>query len=95
MANDLIGLAGLFFIVIAWIPGVLETIKTKEPGMKKRFMALYFLGSIMLAFYSWQLNSLTFFALNIIALFVPIVHLYYYILKYGFAGLLRPTPSPN
>ena len=93
MVQDLIGLAGLTFIVLAWIPGILETIKTKEPGMKKRFMVLYFLGSVLLVYYSILLNSLPFSILNVLALFVPIVHLYYYIRKYGLSGLLKPTPA--
>jgi hypothetical protein len=92
MEPEIFGLLGLAFIVIAWIPGLLETIKTKQPGMKKRFMALYFLGSASLAYYAVLLNSMPFLILNSLAAFVPLVHLYFHIKKYGFQGLLKPTP---
>ena len=92
MEPEIFGLLGLAFIVVAWIPGLLDTIRTKQPGMKKRFMVLYFLGSASLAYYAVLLNSFSFLVLNSLAALVPIVHLYFHIRKYGFAGLLKPTP---
>ncbi len=77
--DDLFGLAGLGLIVIAWIPGIAETIRTKKAGMKKEFMAIYFLGSASLAYYGWQLGAMPFVALNGLAALVPLVHAYYYI----------------
>ena len=75
--DEYFGLAGLALIVIAWIPGVLETIRTKKTAMKNEFMAVYFLGSLSLTIYGWQLNSLTFVVLNGLATLVPLVHAYY------------------
>ncbi|MCR4369348.1 MAG: hypothetical protein NUV67_05580 [archaeon] len=91
MEPDVFGLLGLALIVVAWLPGLLETAKSKEPGMKKRFMALYFLGSASLAYYALLLGSIPFLILNALAAIVPLIHLYYYIKKFGAQGLLRPT----
>ena len=75
--EEFFGLAGLALIVIAWIPGVAETIRTKKPGMKAEFMAIYFLGSLSLAFYGLQLNAMPFVILNGLAALVPLIHAYY------------------
>lgn len=75
--DDLFGIAGLVLILIAWTPGLMETLKSKKPGMKRKFMLAYFLGSVSLSYYSWQLNSLPFMILNGLAALVPAVHFYY------------------
>ncbi len=93
MADDIIGMVGLGLIVMGWIPGILETVKTGNPGMTKRFMALYFLGSISLGFYAWQLNSVPFIILNVLAALVPLVHLYFYAKKYGLGKILTPSKA--
>ena len=77
MEPELFGLAGMVLIIIAWIPGLVETITTKKPGMGRKFMLLDFLGSVLLGYYALLLNSLPFLILNIIAVLVPIVHFYY------------------
>lgn len=89
--DDLFGFLGLGLILIAWIPGVLGTIKSGKPGMKKRFMALYFLGSASLGVYAWQLNAMPFVALNIMAALVPVIHFYFYIKKHGTKKVLIPS----
>ncbi len=89
--SEIIGLIGLALIVIAWIPGILETINSGNPGMKKRFMILYFLGSISMGYYAFLLNSTPFMILNVLAAIVPIIHLFYYIKKFGSKQLLKPT----
>ncbi len=91
MEPELFGLAGMVLIIIAWIPGLVETIITKKPGMGKRFMVLYFAGSVLLGYYALLLNSLPFLMLNIIAALVPIVHFYFFIRKNGLKGILKPT----
>ncbi len=75
--DETFGLLGLALIVIAWIPGVLETIRTKKAGMKKEFIIIYFLGSLCLTIYGWQLNAVPFVILNGLAALVPLVHAYY------------------
>ena len=93
METDLFGLAGLILILVAWSPGILDTIRTKEPGMKKRFMLLYFFGSTCLSYYAFLLNSVPFLILNGLAALVPIVHFYYYVRKHGHQKILVPTPE--
>ena len=88
MENYLFGLAGLALIIIAWAPGVIGTIKSGKPGMEKRFMALYFLGSASLAYYAWLLNDLPFLTLNALAALVPLIHMYFYLRVHGFGKIL-------
>jgi len=91
MPNDFFGLLGLGLIVLAWVPGIIETIKSKKPGMKKRFILLYFLGSVSLATYAWQLQAIPFLILNILAGIVPIIHFYFYVKNHGFGKLFVPS----
>ncbi|HLC92243.1 MAG TPA: hypothetical protein VJH23_00895 [archaeon] len=79
--DEFFGLAGLALIVIAWIPGVMETIRTRKTTMKREFIAIYFLGSLSLTIYGWQLNAIPFVILNALAALVPLVHAYYYFKK--------------
>jgi len=74
---EFFGLAGLALIVIAWIPGVMETIRTKKAGMKREFIAIYFLGSLCLTIYGIQLRAIPFVILNALAAIVPLIHAYY------------------
>lgn len=91
MPNDFFGLLGLGLIILAWLPGVLETLQSKKPGMKKRFMLLYFLGSASLATYAWQLQAFPFLMLNSLAALVPITHFYFYIKKHGIGKIFTPS----
>ncbi len=77
--EEFFGILGLVLIVLAWLPGVAETIKSKKPSLKPEFMAIYFLGSASLTAYSIQLNALPFVLLNALAAVVPLVHLYYHL----------------
>ena len=78
--EDLLGITGLALILVAWLPGAWETIKSGKPGMKKRFAA-----------YAHQLNSLPFIILNALAAFVPLIHLYFYLRKHGPGAVLKTT----
>lgn len=93
--DDFFGLLGLVLILFAWIPGTIETIKSKKPGMKRRFMALYFLGSSSLSYYAFELNSIPFLALNALAAIVPLIHLHFYIKRHGISKLFTPTKDRN
>jgi len=91
MLNDFFGLLGLGFIVLAWVPGILDTLKTGQPKMRKRFMLLYFLGSLSLGVYSYQLNAIPFVVLNAMAAIVPLIHFYFYVKNHGFRKLFVTT----
>ncbi len=77
--EELLGITGLVLILIAWLPGIIETLKSGKPGMKLSFMIIYFLGSLSLSLYALQLNSKPFFILNFLAALVPIIHFYFFI----------------
>ncbi|MEM4257376.1 MAG: hypothetical protein QXZ13_01070 [Candidatus Diapherotrites archaeon] len=74
-----IGFIGMAIIIIAWLPGIAKTIKTKKPGMEKNFIALYFTGSVLLAYYAYINNSIPFLILNILACTIPLIHLYFHL----------------
>ncbi|VVB99482.1 Uncharacterised protein [uncultured archaeon] len=80
------GLLGLVLILVAWAPGVAETIRQKKPGLKLEFIIIYFLGSLCLVVYGIQLNALPFVILNALAAMVPLVHLYYLLAGRGLQG---------
>jgi len=77
--EEFLGIAGLVLILIAWLPGIIETLKNGKTEMKLSFMIIYFLGSLSLALYAWQLKSMPFFILNLLAAFVPIIHFYFFV----------------
>ncbi|MBI4210320.1 MAG: hypothetical protein HY544_02325 [Candidatus Diapherotrites archaeon] len=75
--DEVFGIIGLVLIIIAWLPEVVQTIRTRKSGMKKEFIALYFCGSAFLAIYAWQLNSVPFMILNGLAAIVPLINFYF------------------
>jgi len=58
-----IGILGLVFIVIAWVP---ETIKSMRSGKTIRieFLCLYFVGSILLTIHALSIGDAVFTILN-------------------------------
>ncbi len=75
--NDSFGLLGMALIIAAWLPEIIGTVRTGKSGMKKEFIAVYFLGSASLSVYAWQIGSLPFLALNTLAAIVPLVNLFF------------------
>ena len=75
--EEIFGMLGLVLIIIAWLPEVAKTIRTRKAGMKNEFIALYFCGSALLAIYAWQLGSLPFIVLNCLAAIVPLINFYF------------------
>ncbi|MCS7109630.1 MAG: lipid-A-disaccharide synthase N-terminal domain-containing protein [Candidatus Micrarchaeota archaeon] len=78
-----IGIIGMIFIVLAWIPQTIKTIRTKKVGMEPKFLWFYMLGCIGLVLYSIYIYDFIFISLNTIALFLNLINIYYYY-KYGF-----------
>lgn len=64
--SELIGLIGAGILPIAWL---IETYRTYEAGnleaVDPKFVALYVLGSFLLAVYSFQIQDLPFLVLNV------------------------------
>ncbi len=82
MANTIItGLIGIIFLAIAWIPEVIEIIKTRKSRINWEFGSLYVLGSIMLVIYSWQIKDTIFLILNSIIALMSSLSLYYSLKK--------------
>jgi len=60
-----VGVIGAVLLLIAWIPETYRTIKSKDASaIDLRFLAIYVIGSSLLAFYSYQINDIVFTALN-------------------------------
>ncbi len=76
--DDIIGLAGMALIIIAWIPEIAQTIKKRQAQMKIEFIVIYFFGSALLAYSAWRLNYVPFLILNVIAATIPLINLFFY-----------------
>jgi lipid-A-disaccharide synthase-like uncharacterized protein len=72
-----IGLLGMFLLILAWVPEIIETIKKKGRGLNLQYLLLIIGGDILLLIYSVQIGDLIFTLLNIILLFMALVELYY------------------
>ncbi len=73
----IIGIIGLILIVIAWIPEIVEIIKTKRSNLNIGFPLLYTLGSLLLVVYSIQIKNWIFIILNSSALLLSSIGLLY------------------
>lgn len=69
-----IGFIGAFFILFAW---AYETYKTYKKGEKldMKFIGAYVIGLSLLSYYSYQINSMPFLALNLIILIFTLIEL--------------------
>ena len=76
-STGIIGVFGLVLLIMAWIPQTLATIKTKKVGMRRGFIVLYLLGSLLLVVHSVLIDDPVFLVLNAGAALVAAVNLYY------------------
>jgi len=60
----IVGIIGAVLIVIGWIIEMFKISKDKKSKIDWKFGMLYFIGSIMLVIYSFQINSMMFIILN-------------------------------
>jgi lipid-A-disaccharide synthase-like uncharacterized protein len=77
MVIPYIGVIGLIFIGVGWIPQIIEIIKTKKSNLNLKFALLYTLGSLALTLYAIQLNDKIFTMLNGFAFLMSTIGLYY------------------
>ncbi|MCX8202352.1 MAG: lipid-A-disaccharide synthase N-terminal domain-containing protein [Candidatus Micrarchaeota archaeon] len=82
---ELAGIIGMIFIVLAWIPQTIKTIKTKTVGIEPKFLWLYMFGCIGLILYSVYISDPIFIGLNSISLVFNLVNIYY-CYKYPYSG---------
>lgn len=71
----IIGLLGMIFLVIAWIPEIRDTIKKGGRGIEPKFGFFTALGDIFLLIYSYQIGDIIFFSLNLILLIMALTEL--------------------
>lgn len=75
LSIEFIGLMGMTLILLAWIPETMKALR-EGSGAPKEFDALYAAGSLVLVWYSLQINSLVFAALNSLAFLAAVLGLY-------------------
>lgn len=73
-----LGVLGMAFIVIAWMPQTLATIRTKRVGMEEKFLWFYLLGCMFLALYAFYIMDYVFLGLNSISFLLNSINIYYF-----------------
>ena len=73
----------MLFVVIAWVPQTLRTIRTKKVGIHPKFLWIYLLGSALLTIYAILIFDLVFILLNGTATSFSIINIYYH---YKYSG---------
>ena len=74
MDFDYLGLAGLLFILIAWLPETWQNYKEKGKNLNLKFVLLYLFGSAFLTYHAWLLNDMVFLSLNAIATLIALLN---------------------
>jgi len=74
---ELFGILGMLFVVLAWIPQTLRTIRIKKVGIEKKFLWLYLFGCLFLVIYSVYISDYVFLGLNSISFILNAINLYY------------------
>jgi lipid-A-disaccharide synthase-like uncharacterized protein len=72
-----LGILGLVLIVLGWIPGTLEIIRTRKNNLNLKFNLLYTFGSLSLTVYAIYLQDIIFIVLNAFAFFMSGIGLMY------------------
>ena len=60
----ILGVIGLILIAVAWLPQIIDIIKTKKSGLNIKFALIYVIGSFVLVIYSIQIKDTIFLILN-------------------------------
>jgi hypothetical protein len=63
-----LGVIGAIILIIGWIWETYESIKVHKIVIHTHFAALYIVGNVLLAYYSYAINSMVFFWLTIFLL---------------------------
>ena len=73
----ILGIIGLVLIAVAWLPQIIDTIKTKKSGLNINFALIYVIGSFALVIYSIQIKDTIFLILNSLAVLMSFTGLFY------------------
>jgi hypothetical protein len=74
---DIFGYAGLFFLAMCWVPQTIGTIKAGTVSIRKSFLVLYLLGSVLLFAQAFFLNNIPLILLNVFTTLSSSVNLFY------------------
>ncbi len=79
--RELIGVVGSLLLIAGWAIATLETVKKKHSAVPFELSCGYFAGSVLLLVYSFMLNDVIFFLLNLASIIVALINLYYFLKK--------------
>ncbi len=74
---DIFGYSGLIFLALCWVPQTFATIKEGVVSIRKSFLFLYLLGSILLLLQAIWLNSVPLVLLNCFTTVSSSINLFY------------------
>lgn len=77
MVQETVGLLGVAFIALSWVPQAIQTIKTKKSGINLKFGILQFIGSLLIILYAYMVKQPLFILLNIAAVILILINLRY------------------
>ncbi|MBM3229425.1 hypothetical protein FJZ26_03250 [Candidatus Parvarchaeota archaeon] len=66
MGIDILGVLGLVFIVLAWVPETIDNYKKRGRGLDIKFVLLALSGSLLLAYHAYVINDGVFLILNLL-----------------------------
>jgi lipid-A-disaccharide synthase-like uncharacterized protein len=72
-----IGLIGLILLALAWLPQTYSVIKKKKSNINPLFGTFYVIGSLILVYYSIQIQDNIFLILNITVAIMSAISLYF------------------
>lgn len=73
----IIGIIGLGLLLLGWLYETYQTIKDRHCDVKLTFAGLYFIGSLMLAYYAFLLDDPIFLILNSAAALIALINIYF------------------
>lgn len=80
----IIGIIGLVLLAVGWIPETIKIVRDRKSSIDWRFGVLYVTGSLVLAFYAFQIKDTIFLILNLFVMVMSAISLVYSIKNMGF-----------
>jgi|GEM_PF-1168443 len=77
MEFNYIGLIGIIFLVLAWLPITIKALLQKRSEENLIFGMLFLIGAAFLTVYSIQINDLIFSLLNLLAMIFAFINIEY------------------
>ena len=73
--SSIIGIIGIIFLAIGWIPETISVIREKHSKINPKFGVLYVLGSLLLTWYAIEIKDTIFIILNLLVALMSFVSL--------------------